>query len=58
MKRTWAIIGVGGVSASLKWYQTVFGQPPTFLPMIGKFSIQMEPFCSASTSGAPTNIPY
>ena len=27
MKRTWTIIGVGDVSASLKWYQALFGQP-------------------------------
>ena len=29
MKRTWTIIGVGDVSASFRWYQTLFGQPPT-----------------------------
>jgi len=29
MKRTWTIIAVGDVSASLKWYQTLFGQPET-----------------------------
>lgn len=29
MKRTWTIIGVSNVSASLKWYQTLFGQPET-----------------------------
>src|ERR1700738_1702316 len=29
MKRTWTIIGVGDVPASLKWYQALFGQPPT-----------------------------
>jgi catechol 2,3-dioxygenase-like lactoylglutathione lyase family enzyme len=28
MKRTWTIIGVGSVPASLRWYQTLFGQPP------------------------------
>ena len=27
MKRTWTIIGVGDVPASLKWYQSLFGQP-------------------------------
>jgi len=27
MKRTWTIIGVGNVPASLKWYQWLFGQP-------------------------------
>ena len=27
MKRTWTIIGVGDVPASLKWYQALFGQP-------------------------------
>src|SRR3954467_14556431 len=29
MKRTWTIIGVGDVPRSLKWYQSLFGQPPT-----------------------------
>jgi catechol 2,3-dioxygenase-like lactoylglutathione lyase family enzyme len=29
MKRTWTIIGVSDVSASFKWYQTLFGQPET-----------------------------
>ena len=29
MKRTWTIIGVRKVSASLKWYQTLFGQQVT-----------------------------
>jgi hypothetical protein len=29
MKRTWTIIGVGDVSHSFKWYQTLFGHPPT-----------------------------
>jgi catechol 2,3-dioxygenase-like lactoylglutathione lyase family enzyme len=29
MKRTWTIIGVSDVPASLKWYQALFGQPPT-----------------------------
>ena len=29
MKRTWTIIGVKDVAASFKWYQTLFGQPPT-----------------------------
>jgi len=28
MKRTWTIIGVSDVAASVKWYQTLFGQPP------------------------------
>jgi catechol 2,3-dioxygenase-like lactoylglutathione lyase family enzyme len=27
MKRTWTIIGVSDVAASLKWYQSLFGQP-------------------------------
>jgi len=27
MKRTWTIIGVRDVSSSLKWYQSLFGQP-------------------------------
>jgi catechol 2,3-dioxygenase-like lactoylglutathione lyase family enzyme len=27
MKRTWTIIGVGAVPASLQWYQALFGQP-------------------------------
>ena len=27
MKRTWTIIGVANVAASLKWYQSLFGQP-------------------------------
>ena len=29
MKRTWTIIGVRDVPASLKWYQALFGQPAT-----------------------------
>lgn len=29
MKRTWTIIGVRDVSASFKWYQSLFGQPQT-----------------------------
>ena len=29
MKRIWTIIGVADVARSLKWYQTLFGQPQT-----------------------------
>ena len=29
MRRTWTIIGVGDVSNSFKWYQSLFGQPET-----------------------------
>jgi catechol 2,3-dioxygenase-like lactoylglutathione lyase family enzyme len=29
MKRTWTIIGVSNVADSFKWYQSLFGQPPT-----------------------------
>jgi catechol 2,3-dioxygenase-like lactoylglutathione lyase family enzyme len=29
MTRTWTIIGVRDVPASFRWYQTLFGQPPT-----------------------------
>jgi hypothetical protein len=29
MKRTWTIIGVSDVGSSLKWYQSLFGQPET-----------------------------
>ncbi|HKP74320.1 MAG TPA: VOC family protein [Longimicrobiaceae bacterium] len=29
MKRTWTIIGVRDVASSVKWYQTLFGQPGT-----------------------------
>jgi hypothetical protein len=29
MKRTWTIIGVGDVSISFKWYQSLYGQPKT-----------------------------
>ena len=29
MKRTWTIIGVRDVAVSLKWYQSLFGQPAT-----------------------------
>jgi hypothetical protein len=48
MKRTWMIIGVGDVQASLKWYQALFGQPTTLRAPItfGKSSIQMELSCS------------
>lgn len=27
MKRTWTIIGVADVPASVRWYQSIFGQP-------------------------------
>jgi catechol 2,3-dioxygenase-like lactoylglutathione lyase family enzyme len=30
MKRTWTIIGVRDVTASFKWYQSLFGQPATW----------------------------
>jgi len=30
MKRTWTIIGVDDVSASFKWYQSLFGQAAAF----------------------------
>lgn len=29
MKRTWTIIGVRDVAASFRWYQSLFGFPPT-----------------------------
>ncbi|MEO7431932.1 MAG: VOC family protein [Dokdonella sp.] len=29
MKRTWTILGVSDVVRSLRWYQTLFGQPET-----------------------------
>jgi len=29
MRRTWTIIGVGDVTASLKWYQSLLGLPET-----------------------------
>ena len=29
MKRTWTIIGVRDVPGSFKWYQALFGQPPS-----------------------------
>ena len=29
MKRIWTIIGVNDVRASLRWYQSLFGQPET-----------------------------
>jgi catechol 2,3-dioxygenase-like lactoylglutathione lyase family enzyme len=29
MKRTWTIIAVADVPGSFKWYQALFGQPPT-----------------------------
>ena len=29
MRRTWTIIGVRDVPASVKWYQALFGQPET-----------------------------
>jgi catechol 2,3-dioxygenase-like lactoylglutathione lyase family enzyme len=29
MKRTWTIIGVNDVPSSLRWYQSLFGQPQT-----------------------------
>jgi catechol 2,3-dioxygenase-like lactoylglutathione lyase family enzyme len=29
VKRTWTILGVGDVTASFRWYQSLFGQPET-----------------------------
>jgi catechol 2,3-dioxygenase-like lactoylglutathione lyase family enzyme len=29
MRRTWTIIGVGDVAASLRWYQALLGLPPS-----------------------------
>jgi catechol 2,3-dioxygenase-like lactoylglutathione lyase family enzyme len=29
MKRTWTVIGVDDVAASVKWYQSLLGLPPT-----------------------------
>jgi catechol 2,3-dioxygenase-like lactoylglutathione lyase family enzyme len=29
MKRTWTVIGVKDVARSFRWYQSLFGQPPT-----------------------------
>ena len=29
MKRIWTIIGYGDVSGSVRWYQSLFGQPET-----------------------------
>jgi catechol 2,3-dioxygenase-like lactoylglutathione lyase family enzyme len=29
MKRIWTVIGVRDVAHSFKWYQSLFGQPPT-----------------------------
>jgi len=29
MKRTWTIIGVADVARSFRWYQSLFGQPPS-----------------------------
>ena len=29
MKRTWTIIGVSDVAGSVRWYQSLFGQPDT-----------------------------
>lgn len=29
MKRTWTIIGVNDVATSVRWYQSLFGQPAT-----------------------------
>lgn len=37
MKRTWTIIGVSDVTASFRWYQSLFGQPET-LPVHDDFS--------------------
>jgi hypothetical protein len=60
MKRAWTIIEVGDVPGSLKWYQACSVSRLPFLPMIilGKSSTQMELYCSASTSVAPTSIPH
>jgi hypothetical protein len=59
MKRTWTIIGVSDVPASFKWYQSLFGQPetPPGHDHFGQILDTTEPSCSASTSGARTNIP-
>ncbi len=29
MKRTWTVIGVRNVAHSFRWYQSLFGQPPS-----------------------------
>ena len=58
MKRTWTIIGVSDVPSSFKWYQSLFDQPEATpaMPILVKSSIRTELFCSASISGARTNI--
>jgi hypothetical protein len=58
MKRTWTIIGVGDVAKSFSWYQALFGQPAA-LPAhdyFGQILDATKLSCSASTSGAPTDI--
>jgi hypothetical protein len=58
MKRTWAIIGVGGVPRSFKWYQALFGQPVTLatksLRVVAE-SIGRMPDC---LSGGAVQLPF
>jgi hypothetical protein len=59
VKRTWTIIGVGNVTGSFKWYQSLFGQPET-APAHDDFGQILDAdgtVLSASTSGAQTSIP-
>jgi hypothetical protein len=59
MKRTWTIIGVGDVAGSFHGTRrcSVSRLPLLLMITLGKSSIPMELFCSASTRGAPTSTP-
>ncbi len=58
MKRTWTILGVNDVPSSVKWYQSLFGQPETrpHHPDFGQILDWTELSCSVFTSGARTSI--
>ena len=58
MKRTWTIIGVADVARSFRWYQSLFGQPPTnpAHDYFGQVLDADERFCFVSTSGDLTTI--
>ena len=60
MKRTWTIIGVNDVRASIKWYQSLFGQPQT-APAHDEFGQLLDSdgtvLLLSPLNGAPTSTP-
>jgi len=60
MKRTWTIMSVRDVPGSFECTSRCSVTLLPCLPMttLGQSSIQVELYCSVSTSGAPTSIPH